>query len=100
MPIPGGNHNDWIWPFSLIPRRATAIVGPPPTDVTYSANFDKVNHHPDIPNEGAWALSKHPEYGVSFAEVKNGVLFAAGTFRYDYVDGYYELGRFTIKKVR
>jgi hypothetical protein len=99
MAIPSGLHNDWVWPFSLIPRKATAIEGPPPTDVTYSPNFDKAHHNPDVPNEGAWALSKHPEYGVSYAEVKDGVLFAAGTFRYDYSDHYYEIGRFTNKKL-
>lgn len=100
MPIPSGGHTDW--PFGLlsfIPRSSTAIAGPPPTDVTYSPNFDHANHHADVPNEGAWALSIHPEYGFSFAYVDNGWLVAVGTFRYDYGQGYYTFPRLAVKKV-
>lgn len=100
MAIPSGLHNDWPWPFSLIPRKATAIEGPPPTDVTYSPNFDRANHNPDVPNEGAWALSHHPDYGWSYARVQDGWLEAVGTFRYDYVDHYYELGTIRIKQLK
>lgn len=100
MSIPTGLHNDWPWPLSLIPRKATAIAGPPPTDVVYSDNFNKLTNHPDVPNEGAWAVSKHPDYGFCFSAVEKGVLFSIGTFRYDYVDGYYTFPRLTIKKVK
>jgi hypothetical protein len=107
MPLPTGTHNDWIWPFSSIQRAATARVGPAPTDVSYSANFDHANHHPDVPNNGAWALSRSAEYGLrkggpgwSFAIVHGNVLYAFGTFRFDYSLGYYTYPRFTIKKLK
>lgn len=100
MAIPTGNHNDWIWPFSLIPRSLTAIPGPPDgIEVTYSANFDHAHHNPDVPNEGAWALSHHPKYGFSYARVCDGWLEAVGTFRYDYVDRYFEIDTIRIKRL-
>lgn len=102
--IPSGNHNDWPWPFSLIPRNKTAVAGPPPPKIIYSANFDHVHYHADVPNIGAWAVSEHPEYGVSFATVQKiyggNWLLAIGSFRYDYNDGYYTFPRFTIKEVK
>lgn len=100
MPLPTGTHNDWPWPFSLISRKATAVEGPPPTEVIFSANFDHAHHNPDVPNEGAWALSLHTEYGFSFAYVKDRWLVAVGTFRYDYSLGYYTFPRFTVKKIK
>lgn len=101
MPIPSGGHTDWLFGLlSWIPRKSTAIAGPPPTDVTYSPNFDKQNKNPDVPNEGAWALSLSPEYGFSFAAVMDGWLIAVGTFRYDYGQGYYTFPRLAVKRVR
>lgn len=104
MPIPPGGHSDWFFGLlSFIPRSSTAVAGPPPTDVTYSSNFDKEHHNPDVPNQGAWAVSQHPEYGLSFATVQkfqgDWWLLAVGTFRYDYADGYYTFPRLALKKI-
>lgn len=98
--IPTGFHDDWPFPFSLIPRKANAIPSDvPPAEVYTSTDFDWQHHNPDVPNEGAWALSKHPEYGFSFAIVQNGVLYAIGTFRYDYAGHYYTFPRLAMHKV-
>lgn len=91
------NHDDWIWPFSYIPRKWTAIVSDEkPTAVATSKGLDKVD---DIPNPGEWALTKS-KFGLNFAATsENGWHFRIGTFRYDYVDGYYTFPTFTIKKL-
>lgn len=91
-------HDDWIWPFSYIPRRWTAVESEvEPTLVASSPGLDKPD---DIPNPGNWALMKS-KYGLNFSAVsESGWLFSIGTFRYDYVDRYYQLPRFTIKKLK
>lgn len=98
MAIPAGRHNDWPWPFSLIPRKATAVESDtPPTAVAHSKDLDKVD---DIPNAGNWVLLKS-KYGLSFAVTgPGGWHFRIGTFRYDYVDKYYTFPTFTVKRLK
>lgn len=94
-------HTDLPWPFSLFKRGANAISDPnPPTEVYFSKNFDKEHKNPDVPNNGAWALSIHPKYGFCFAAVEDGWLFSIGTFRYDYVDKYYTFPRLAVKHIK
>lgn len=100
MSVPTGGHDDWLWGLGkLIPRDWNSEVGPAPDQVYFSPNFDKEHNHPDVPNDGAFAVSFHPKYGFSFATVLDGWLFAIGTFRYDYADGYYTFPRLALKKL-
>lgn len=92
------NHDDWVWPFSYIPRSWTAVKSDtPPTEL---AKSDDLNKAPDVPNPGAWAVTTS-QYGINFAATTDsGWHFRIGTFRYDYVDKYYTFPTFTIKKLK
>lgn len=101
MAIPEGNHNDWPWPLSKIPRSATAI---PTTDkpkaIAHSKGLTKVN---DIPNPGNWELTRMPGrwWTLNFAvTTKGGWHFRVGTFRWDAVDHYIQVPTLTLKKLR
>lgn len=99
--IPLGGHTDWLFGLlKFVKRSWTAKAGPPPTHVIFSDNFDHAHKNPDVPNEGAWTLSTHPEYGVSFAWAVDGWLLSVGSFRYDYADGYYTFPRFAFKRLK
>jgi len=95
MPIPEGNHNDWLWPFSYIPRKWTAIESEePPTKI-----FGNTNGNLDVPKPGQWTLSSSP-YGPMFAWTSvSGWHFRIGTARYDYVDRYYQFPTLALKKI-
>jgi hypothetical protein len=83
--IPTGPHTDWPWPFSLIPRRWTAVPSDTPP---FTIGYEK-----DVPPPGRWviALSK---YGFMFSfQTKGGWLFRIGT-----ASKYYELFTLTLKK--
>ncbi len=99
--IPAGRHNDWWWPFSLIPRRWTAFNSDiPPVKI---AGTERAQDHVDIPERGKWILAgvgnlKIPVYFA--VTTKAGWHFRIGLFRYDYIDGYYQIFTFTIKRLR
>lgn len=96
--IPPGNHNDWIWPFSLIPRTANAVASDTPPKLVSSSGL-LPGYNPDVPNPGAWALSTC-QYGFCYASTSlSGITVRAGTFRYDYVDKYYTFPTFTVKQL-
>ncbi len=72
MAIPEGNHTDWVFPLSLIPRTWTAIPDSvPPVKIAGSAPTAIEGWH-----------------------------FRLGTFRFDVVDGYYQIPTATIKKIK
>ncbi len=92
MGILDTKHTDLPWPLSLIPRRWTAI---PSVVRPWTLGYDR-----DVPPAGAWTLA-FSRYGVmgSF-QTKGRWLFRMGTFRYDYVDLYYELVTLTLKRLK
>jgi len=99
MAVPNRNHDDWIFPFSLIPRRWTSIPSDhPPTAIAHSRGLDKVD---DIPNPGQWVLERS-RYGLYFALTTRSLWhFRLGSFRWDAVDHYYSVPfTFTIKKLK
>ncbi len=94
-------HSDWPWPFSYIPRDWNAVPSQvKPVAIAHSNGLDKVD---DIPNRGNWALTKVPSkpwYGLNFAlTTESGWHLRIGTFRYDFVDGYYTFPTLTVKKL-
>lgn len=91
MPIPTGPHSDWIWPFSLIPRKWTAIPREnPPLKLMGTAPPDK-----PIPDPGDWIINYWPPY---FAfQTKGGWHFRIGA-RWDNVDKYVQFPSFKIGK--
>jgi hypothetical protein len=104
MSIPTGKHSDWPWPFSLIPRRWTAVESdkePAAVSVLFSdgngtlQNISPVN--PDVPAPGEACIS-FCRYGVMFSACGFGWLLRIGTFRYDYTDRYYTFPTFTLKR--
>ena len=99
MPIPNTLHTDWLWPFSLVPRRKTAIESDvPPQVAAKSPGYpDSAN---EIPPAGHWVLQTHPEYGFYFAFTNpDGWHFRVGSFRYDYVDHYYTFPTVALKRL-
>ena len=87
--IPAGNHTDLIWPLSLIPRKWTAVES---TRQPYTYGYDG-----DVPPAGQWTVAIS-RYGFMFSANSHGWLFRIGTFRYDYVDKYYEFPTLTLKR--
>ena len=88
--IPTGKHTDWPWPLSLVPRKWTAIPSnnPPGT----------IGDNTDVPPPGKWVLA-WSRFGFMFSfQTRGRWLFRIGTFRYDYVDRYYEILTLTLKK--
>ena len=82
-------HTDWPWPLSLIPRRWTAI---PSDKGPWSIGYQK-----DVPPPGRWTLA-FSRYGFMFSVNARGWLFRVGTFRYDYVDKYFQIPTLTLKR--
>lgn len=100
MPIPAGRHTDWIWPLSYIPRNWTAFNSDvPPVKI---AGTERLEDHLDIPERGKWVLAgvMNLRIPVYFALTTNsGWHFRVGLLRYDFVDEYYQIATFTIKKL-
>lgn len=91
MAIPSGKHNDWIWPFSLIPRGFNAVASEnEPVKLLGNATG-----HLDVPPKGTWVLA----WPLYFAlRTKSGWHFRFG-IRYDYVDRYYTFPAIALKKI-
>jgi hypothetical protein len=90
--VPSGNHTDWPWPFSLIPRRWNAV----PSEHEPVQLLGTASGHLDIPDRGTWTIA-WPIY-VALTSRK-GWHFRFG-IRYDYIDRYYTFPSFTIKKLK
>jgi hypothetical protein len=100
--IPAGKHTDWPFPLSLIPRSWTAIASDKAPWgfsllLVRPKDADKTTAHLDVPmrNEAVLDFSR---YGFMFSVNAKGWLFRVGSFRYDYVDKYYELPTLTLKR--
>lgn len=111
-------HDDWIWPFKLIPRAWTAYKwGKPqeqygnlnpdsPSDYSFIVDtYDELFH--DFPKPitglGTWQLSNFP-FGPRFAwyfafTTKKGLHFRIGA-RWDDVDNYVEFPSIAIKRLK
>ena len=83
-------HDDWPWPFSLIPRRWNAILSDvPPRTFGYAG---------DVPPPGRCVFAAS-RFGFMFSfQTRSHWLVRVGTFRYDMVDRYYTFPTFTLKK--
>ena len=103
--IPAGNHTDLIWPLSLIPRKWTAVESThPPIGVTLEHSSTALGWQLtlygttiDVPDHGTATLALS-RYGFMVSVNSHGWLFRIGTFRYDYVDQYYEFPTLTLKR--
>lgn len=112
------NHDDWFWPFSLIPREWTARCGknwpmPPKLLLGNSGWTDadqwRMQHHTvewldtygkllPIPKAGHWIVTAVmyrgwlplPMFALTW---KNGDYYSLGFARWDNVDKYYDLFR-------
>jgi hypothetical protein len=84
--IPAGNHTDWIWPLSLIPRRLTSIESKRPPRKIFGNVLD--TDHLDVPPKGKWviALPLHWAWTTKVGDI-NRISFA----RYDYNGEYYQI---------
>lgn len=99
MSIPSGNHSDWPWPFSYIPRNWTAFNSTiPPIKIAGT----ETDEHLDIPERGKWVIAgfERRRIPVYFAMTTlSGWHFRIGLLRYDYVDHYYTGPTFTLKRL-
>src|SRR5262245_49720328 len=85
--IPEGGHTDWWWPFSLIPRRWTAIESSrPPTLLLGTAPR---GGHLDVPPAGTWVLAWPLHWAWTS---KAGDINRISIARYDYNGFYYQIG--------
>jgi hypothetical protein len=84
-------HTDWPWPLSKIPRAWTAIPSTTPPRTLAGQNTD-------VPSPGRFTLQLS-RYGFMFSvQTKGQWLFRIGSFRFDYVDNYYEIFTLTLKR--
>ena len=110
--LKGKNHNDYVWPFSYIPRAWTAFSVPwRPKKLLGNqklrfilTNTGKYYGIDPVPARGQWSIQ-----GVKFAywlpyipmyftiTTKTGWHFSTGV-RYDSVDDYYQLFRLAFYK--
>ena len=98
--IAKGLHTDYLWPFSLIPRRWTSFCWRQPPqkllgnqELTRFDKFDEEAPKP-IPKPGQWQIS----WPLYFAfTTKSGWSFRIGA-RWDDVDFYYTFPAFRIWK--
>ncbi len=84
--LKGKKHEDWPWPFSLIPRDWTAFCGPAPSDPNYKP----------VPSPGKTSSTVWPPYFATTTQ--DGWHFRIGA-RWDDVDKYYEFPSFKIGKI-
>jgi hypothetical protein len=99
MAIPPGNHTDWVWPMSLIPRSWNARV----SEVEPRALLKSKGYvgNLDIPHPTHWNLSKGPWWwSYYFALTTKGAWHFRFGCRYDFVDFYYVYPAFTIKRIK
>lgn len=99
--IPRGKHDDWIWPFSLIPRRWNTFASD--VEPVKICGTEDPADHLDIPERGRWAVAgighlKIPAYFA--ATTRGGWHVRIGLLRYDYVNHYYTGPTLTIKKLK
>lgn len=92
--IPSGQHTDWFWPFSYIPRSWTGwnstkapkqLLGNVPEGI-----------HLDVPPVGMHTFAWPFYVAIHF---KNG-WYARFGIRYDYVDQYYTFPAITVKRLK
>lgn len=92
VPVLKTAHSDWPAPFDWVPRRLTCWVGPAPTvDDVIEGNVTELK---PIPNNGEWYVMR----GYMAATTEDGIHDRLG-WRFDDVDGYWNLAFFTVKKV-
>lgn len=99
MPIPSGTHDDWKWPFSLIPWSwTTKESNTPPTQIWGTV---PEGQHLDVPKEGQWTVAWPPHWAYTSPE---GDINRISLARYTYPDpqgggGYYQLGSLRLGSV-
>ena len=110
--LKGKNHNDYVWPFSYIPRAWTSFYVPwqpikllgNQKERTIYTNTSSYFGIDPVPPRGYWSLqgiklfSLLPYLPLYFTIVlKNGWHFSIG-IRYDSVDDYYQVFRLAVTK--
>jgi hypothetical protein len=97
-PILLQRHDDYPWILKNIPRSATSLVSdvePIPTSWSTGMENEKKD---DIPPPGNWIVLSTP-LGEYFAITSPGGWHFRWGPRYDYVDGYYQIFSFTVKRL-
>ena len=104
----GKRHNDWIFPFSLIPRGWTSFrLSQPPKLIWGYKVYDWIEYKyldgkrraaPDPCQRTAWAFAFTMPFHISFTIGKTGWYLRLGA-RYDTNDEYYTVPSFKLGKI-